>query len=178
MFGNVPRVQQDGGLRVRRNGDVARAFAALSLAGALLVAPLASSADRVSAGPRGFVRVLALYRLGGVPIGYLSFACRFGGRRFATAWTAQTATTGVRGFVSGRRTLTKTLQPGQSARLPLIHTRSQSWTIYSATEPETVEGSVSMEQPRAFNPCLAGRTRSSFTQTSHSVVGLYGEGRN
>ena len=158
--------------------NVGRSFAALSLTGALLIAPVASSTDRVDAAPRGFVRVLALYRLGGAPIGYLSFTCRFGGRRFATAWTAETATESVKGFVSGRRRLTITLQPGQSARLPLLHTRSQSWAIHSATEPETADASVAMGQPRAFNPCLSGRTRSSFSETSHSVGSLSGDSRD
>ena len=165
-----PEVFRDADVRGRRSGGVARAFTGLSLAGALLIAPFASSADRVNEAPRGFVRVLALYRLDGVPTGYVSFTCRFGGRRFATAWTAQTVTTSVRGFVSGQRKLTVTLQPGEVARLPLLHTSSQSWTMSSANEPETVDASVSMEQPRAFNPCLSGRTRSSFTETSHSVT--------
>ena len=144
-----------------------RLLAALSLSTALLIAPLAAPSDRVNAAQRAFIRVLTLYRLGGFSIGYFSFTCRRSGGRFATAWTGATATEVVEGFISGRRKLKMTVQPGQSVHLPL-NTHTQSWAIHSATEPETIDAKVAMERPRYFTPCLSGRTRSSLIETSNS----------
>jgi hypothetical protein len=61
-----------------------------------------------------------------------------------------------------------TLQPGESAVIPLGKSRSNTWRVVQATEPETIKAAIRITFGRAlFGNCPIPAVRVLRTRTIH-----------